>query len=167
MLIFNKHLPDNSIPNFSVSLPFDKRARGRLRIALEQNGADAGIHIERGDLLRDGSKLGTGSGQVLEVNAQPEPVSVATTSSRLLFARACYHVGNRHTQVQIGEQELIYLHDHVLDDMLRLLGLTVRTEQRAFEPEAGAYTGAHAHAHETENEVIRIDHDYSVPGDLA
>ena len=60
MLIFNRYLPDDSIPNFSVSLPFDKRARGRLRITLDQNGADAGINIERGDLLRDGSKLGTG-----------------------------------------------------------------------------------------------------------
>ncbi|MCY4125527.1 MAG: urease accessory protein UreE, partial [Pseudomonas sp.] len=43
---------------------------------------------------------------------------------------------------------LRFQHDHVLDDMLRGLGLTVEAEQAPFEPEAGAYQSApHAHGH--------------------
>lgn len=135
------------MPDFSVSLPFDKRVRGRLRITLDGSGVDAGINVERGELLHEGSKLGSESGQVLVIHALAESVSVATTNDGLLFSRACYHVGNRHTQVQIDEQRLVYLHDHVLDAMLSLLGLAVSSQELPFEPESGAYTGSHAHAH--------------------
>jgi urease accessory protein len=41
--------------------------------------------------------------------------------------------------VQVGSGWLRYLHDHVLDDMVRGLGFSVTTEQQPFEPEAGAY----------------------------
>ena len=154
MLIFDRHAPEETVADFSVSLPFDKRVRGRLRITPDGHDADAGINVERGELLREGSKLGCESGQVLLVRAQAESVSVATTSDRLLFARACYHVGNRHTQVQIDEQRLVYLHDHVLDDMLSLLGLVVSSQELPFEPENGAYAGGHAHEHDNSR------HDY-------
>ena len=67
------------------------------------------------------------------------------------LARAAYHLGNRHVALQIGPGWLRYCHDHVLDDMLRGLGLTVTVEQAPFEPEAGAYhadaDGAHSHGH--------------------
>ena len=39
-------------------------------------------------------------------------------------------------------------HDHVLDDMLRQVGLEVAFASLPFEPEAGAYTSdAHGHSH--------------------
>jgi urease accessory protein len=41
-----------------------------------------------------------------------------------------------------------YLADHVLDDMVRQLGLTVLHDDEPFEPEAGAY-GGHSHSHGT------------------
>ena len=169
MLIFDRHVPGESVPDFSVSLPFDKRARGRLRITLDNNGGDAGISVERGELLHEGSKLGCENGQVLVIHAEAESVSVATTNDRLLFARACYHVGNRHTQVQIDEQRLVYLHDHVLDDMLSLLGLVVSSQELPFEPENGAYTGnhahAHAHAHSHEHEHEHEHHSHATIAD--
>ena len=157
MLTFDRHVPDESIPDYSVSLPYDKRVRGRLRITLDGAGADTGINVERGELLREGSKLASSGGKILEIKAEAEPVSVACTADSLLFARACYHVGNRHTQVQIVNQQLIYLHDHVLDEMLGLLGLAVSREMLAFEPENGAYAGAHAHAHAHDHDH---DHDH-------
>ncbi|MGB0723160.1 MAG: hypothetical protein ACPGU7_12280, partial [Gammaproteobacteria bacterium] len=45
-----------------------------------------------------------------------------------------------------------YQHDHVLDDMLRGLGLEPVFEQAPFEPEPGAYgdfahVGGHSHGH--------------------
>ena len=94
-----------------------------------------------------GEKLKDDLGSVLEVLALAESVSVATTDSPLLFSRACYHLGNRHTEVQIESDQLIYLHDHVLDSMLIQLGLEVTRQTLPFSPENGAYHGAGAHTH--------------------
>jgi hypothetical protein len=49
--------------------------------------------------------------------------------------------------VQITTESIRYLKDHVLDDMLRGLGLKVTNDVLPFEPEAGAYSSSHAHAH--------------------
>ena len=65
------------------------------------------------------------------------------TDAPLLFARACYHLGNRHISLQILPNELRYLHDHVLDHMVEGLGLKVSIENLPFEPEAGAYHHSH------------------------
>jgi urease accessory protein len=67
------------------------------------------------------------------------------------MARACYHLGNRHVALQINSNTLSYLHDHVLDDMLKGLGLEVNVLMAPFEPEPGAYNtnggGHHHHSH--------------------
>jgi urease accessory protein len=58
--------------------------------------------------------------------------------------------------------ELRYSHDHVLDDMLRGLGLTVTVEQAPFEPEPGAYGGSadgHSHGHHHHAHDHAHDHD--------
>ena len=145
MLLFNE-LTKTDAADHQVSLTFHERIKGRIRITTD-TGVDAGIQIERGQVLQDGQKLKDEQGVVLEVLAKPELVSVASTESSLLFARACYHVGNRHAEVQIGENQLIYLHDHVMDDMLALLGLSVTAEHLPFQPENGAYASGHTHAH--------------------
>ena len=72
-------------------------------------------------------------------------MSSAHIQDPVLFARACYHLGNRHVPLQIGDDWLRYLHDHVLDDMLRGLGISPHHERATFEPEAGAYGGGHHH----------------------
>jgi urease accessory protein len=48
--------------------------------------------------------------------------------------------------LQVGSGWVRYLHDHVLDDMVRGLGFDVAVEEAPFEPEAGAY-GGHNHSH--------------------
>lgn len=70
---------------------------------------------------------------------RPEPLSVVRSNEPLRFARACYHLGNRHVSLQILPGELRYLSDHVLDHMIEGLGLTVTRAELPFEPEAGAY----------------------------
>ncbi len=163
MLIFNKRVEGSGTPDYTVALPLHKRVRGRLRITLDDN-TDAGIDIERGDVLEDGALLSSEDGSILAVRAEPEAVSVASCEDRRLFARACYHVGNRHTQVQIELHELIYLHDHVLDEMLTGLGLAVRQESRAFNPENGAYTGESSHGHHHHD---HHHHDTDLANDIA
>jgi urease accessory protein len=146
MLTFNELTNTAGKPDHRVSLTFHQRTKGRLRINTDE-GVDAGISIERGQTLENGQLLQSQEGSILEVLAKPEDVSVASTDSAALFARACYHVGNRHAEVQIGDNKLIYLRDHVMDEMLRLIGLSVSEQQLPFQPENGAYAGGHGHSH--------------------
>lgn len=91
----------------------------------------------------------------MQVLAAQESVSTVYLNDPLLLARACYHLGNRHVPLQIDSGFIRYQHDHVLDDMVRGLGLEVSIERTTFEPESGAYgrhSHSHAHQHENENE---------------
>ncbi len=150
MIIYTKKLNDISAPDVNeyeqVALTFDDRKRGRLKFKT-QAGVDAGFQIERGGVLRDGSFLTCDQGNVLKVTAAAEQVSSAYIEDATLFARACYHLGNRHVSVQIGEGFLRYPQDYVLDDMLHGLGIHVRHEQKTFEPENGAYAKGEGHSH--------------------
>ena len=140
---------DGGEPATSLTLPLEQRVRARLRVTLD-DGRDAGLFLDRGPILRGGDRLAAEDGSVIEVVAAPEPVSVARTGDAHLLARACYHLGNRHAPLQILEGEVRYQHDHVLDDMLRGLGLVPDYAELPFEPEPGAYGehgSEHAHGH--------------------
>ena len=126
-----------------LTLPFDARQKSRFP-AKTDNGREIGLFLSRGQVLRSGTIL-TGQDAInVLISAAPEPVSVVRCENALLFARACYHLGNRHTPLQILTGQLRYLSDHVLDHMLEGLGLTVSQDILPFEPEAGAY---HTHDH--------------------
>src|SRR5688572_26017904 len=132
-------------------LPFELRQKSRLRGRLA-SGTEVGLFLERGIVLRGGDLLLAEDGTVVEVVAALETVSTVRDSDATRLARAGYHLGNRHVPVEIGTGWLRYGHDHVLDDMVRGLGLTVVVEQAPFEPEAGAYGhSSHGHSHEHEH----------------
>lgn len=129
-----------------LTLPYERRMISRQRVTLD-DGSDAGLFLPRGASLQDGDYVQAESGEVVRIQAAVETVSTLHCADRLLFARACYHLGNRHVPLEISDGRLRYLHDHVLDDMLHGLGLHVVVEQAPFEPEAGAYSGGHSHSH--------------------
>jgi urease accessory protein len=138
-----------SLPVTSLTLPFEQRQKSRLRTRLDNN-EEVGLLLPRGTVLRQGDLLRAENGLIIEIRAADEQVSTASSTDSLLLARACYHLGNRHVALQIGESWVRYLHDHVLDEMVTKLGLGLTTEQAPFEPEAGAYhghTNKHAHPH--------------------
>jgi urease accessory protein len=130
--------------DLTLTLPYELRQKSRLRANLD-NGDEVGLVLPRGTVLRGGDCLKSESGKVILVQAAEEVVSTVYEKDPTLFARACYHLGNRHVPLQIGAGWLRYLHDHVLDDMLQGLGLHVTSERAPFEPEAGAYGGGHHH----------------------
>lgn len=132
-------------------LNYDDRKRSRLR-ARTQSGREVAIALSRGSALHDGDLLVAQDGGVLLVRAAPEQVSEVQCEEPVLLARAAYHLGNRHVPLQIGPGFLRYQHDHVLDDMVRRLGLEVGVARAAFEPEGGAYGGHAAHGGEREVE---------------
>lgn len=127
----------------TVVLPYALRQKSRQRVRLA-SGRDAAIVLAPGTHLHDGDRLRAADGTSIRVSAATEAVSTARTADPLRFARACYHLGNRHVALQIGAGWVRYQPDHVLDEMVRRLGLTVEQEAVPFEPERGAY---HGHAH--------------------
>ena len=59
-----------------------------------------------------------------------------------------WHVGNRHTPCQIEKDRLLIQRNHVMQDMLTLLGATLREVVEPFTPEGGAYGHGRTHSHE-------------------
>lgn len=131
----------------SLTLPFDLRQRSRFTAKLD-NGEPIAVSLARGTRLRDGDLLRTETSYVVEVRAALEEVSTAHAQTSIDLARACYHLGNRHTPLQIGPSWVRYLSDRVLDDMLLGFGLAIVHEQSPFEPESGAYAAVHAAHHD-------------------
>jgi urease accessory protein len=128
-----------------VVLSHDQRDRGRLR-AETSDGVEVRIFLERGSPLVVGEMLRTECGKHLVVEGAYEDVATASCEDWTTFSRACYHLGNRHVKMQVGERWLRILPDHVLEDLLRKLGLTVMHESGIFVPEQGAYgNGGHQH----------------------
>ena len=138
-------------PSVSLTLPFEKRQKSRLRVSLDDK-QEAALILERGSVLRHGDLLRADNGLIIEVRAANEEVAVISTKDPILLARACYHLGNRHIPLQIGEGWLRFQRDHVLEEMVQSLGLTVKHELSPFEPEGGAYSGhsSHSHSHSSE-----------------
>jgi urease accessory protein len=136
--------PAGSPHQDGLTLPFERRQKSRLRVTLD-SGEEVAVLMPRGRVLRDGDRLRASDGGVVLVKAAPEHVSTVAAADASTLARAAYHLGNRHVPVQIGAGFLRYQHDHVLDDMVRALGLLVRAETAPFEPEAGAYGRGHEH----------------------
>jgi urease accessory protein len=130
----------------SLILTHAQRERGRFRAAT-LGGREARIFLERGTPLLVGEVLRSRCGTLLQIRGAEEPVTVAECDDWHLFARACYHLGNRHVKVEIGYRELSFAPDHVLETMLVGLGLDIRRERRIFCPESGAYVGGIPHEH--------------------
>jgi urease accessory protein len=149
MLTLTQRLTKPRPAQARLILPFESRQKSRLLTQLD-SGEAVGLMLERGTLLRGGDCLLASDGRVIEVVAAPESVSVVTATDAWQLARAAYHLGNRHIAVQVGTGWLRYLHDHVLDDMVRGLGFAVTTQELPFEPEGGAYShsgAGNAHGH--------------------
>ncbi len=131
-----------------ISLDYDSRKRGRLK-TLTETDEEAGLFLDRGQTLIDGDYLRATDGRVILVTAAAEPLTEASTSDPLLFAKICYHLGNRHTLVEIQPGSVRFQPDHVLAELCRQWGLHVVDIEASFNPERGAYgqhaSGSHHH----------------------
>jgi urease accessory protein len=110
-------------------------------------------------VLRGGDLLRADDGRVVRVVAADEDLHEVRCGDAEALARAAYHLGNRHTPVQVGAGWLRIGADEVLAGMLRGLGADVTPLRAPFEPEAGAY-GAGRHAHSGEAKHAGIIHDF-------
>ena len=128
-------------------LPYELREKSRLRAALS-SGEEVAVLTVRGTVLRDGDLLLGDDGRIIRIVAAAEPTYRVTCESPQALLRCAFHLGNRHTQAQVGDGYLRIRKDTVLKDMLTGLGATVTEEMASFEPESGAYGGGHHHHHD-------------------
>ncbi len=131
----------------SLTLAFDARCKSRLAATLD-NGEEVALLLPRGTVLRDGDVLVAQDGALVRVAAAPESVLVVRAPDPLTLTRAAYHLGNRHTPVEVGADYLKLEYDPVLADMLKRLGASVEQASLPFQPETGAYGGGHRHGHD-------------------
>lgn len=168
MVRLTRLAPQGTPSGATLGLGFQDRRRSR-QLARLDDGREVGLNLPRGTVLRDGDRLaGDEDDPVVVVRAAPETLSVARTGDAHLLARAAYHLGNRHVPLQVGPDRLAYQHDHVLDGMVRALGLSVTTELGPFEPEAGGYrhegseqrAAGHEHHHHGPEHGHHHHHDH-------
>ena len=165
MLVVQRKL-DAPAPHHTVLvLPFEQRQKSRLRTTVA-TGEEIGLFLERGTVLRDGECLQSDDGRVVRVVAAEEDLMEVRCVDAVALARAAYHLGNRHTPVQVGAGWLRLAADDVLAGMLRGLGASVTAIRAPFEPEAGAYAAGH-HAHSGDAKHAGIIHDFAARGKHA
>jgi urease accessory protein len=133
-----------------LELPFELRQKSRLRARLA-SGAEVGLMLPRGTVMRGGDIVKTMDGREVQIVAAKEKL-LHIESDQL--ARVAYHLGNRHVPVQLGEGYVRIAEDHVLEQLAKKLGARVSHIEAPFEPEAGAY-----HRHDEMGHGGRI-HDH-------
>jgi len=122
----------------TVTLDFDDRFRRRRRYVGEKGLAFL-LDLEEAVALRDGDGLLLEGGGVILVRAAPEPLVEVTAETPERLARLAWHLGNRHLPTQIEGTRLLIREDHVIVEMLKGLGATLRKVSAPFDPEGGAY----------------------------
>ena len=83
--------------------------------------------------------------RIIAIRPKPEPLLKITHNH---LPRIAWHIGNRHTPCQIEQNYLLIQQDHVLENMLELLGATIEKLEAPFTPEGGAYGHGRTHSHE-------------------
>jgi urease accessory protein len=85
-------------------------------------------------------------GSIVSVAGRPELLVEIAAANAPDLARLAWHIGNRHTDMQVVGDKLRIRRDHVIEDMLRGLGARLTPIEAPFDPEGGAY-GHRGHEH--------------------
>ena len=104
MLEFTENMGQrtNLEPAATLTLTWEQRGKCRQRLRLD-NGEEAGLFLTRGQVLRDGDILRAGDVLAVVRNGA-EPVVTGIAPNWETLARACYHLGNRHAALQLGQK---------------------------------------------------------------
>jgi urease accessory protein len=128
-----------------VVLDADERYRRRVVLTAE-GGLKFLLDLAEATPLRDGDGLLLDDGAIVAVAAKPEPlveISAGSAPGAATLVRLAWHLGNRHTEVQIAGDRLRMRRDHVLEKMLTGVGAELTPVEAPFEPERGAYQHGH------------------------
>ncbi len=128
-----------------VVLDADDRHRRRIVLTGEK-GTQVLLDFPVPVSLRDGDGLVLDDGSIIEIAGASEPLIEIAAPNAFEAVRLAWHLGNRHTDVQIVGGKVRIRRDHVLEDMLRGLGAQLTPLEAAFDPEPASPHG-HGHGH--------------------
>ncbi|HZP74892.1 MAG TPA: urease accessory protein UreE [Pseudolabrys sp.] len=97
------------------------------------------LHTDDLLVLDDGTRV--------EIVAQPEPLIEVRAADLPSLARIAWHLGDRHTPVQVLPNRIRLRRDAAMETLLEGLGARLALIEAPFEPEGGAYEARHAHDH--------------------
>jgi urease accessory protein len=144
-----KQCGDWNIASAIDRVMLDAGDRNRRRIVLKgEKGTEFLLDFEKPVTLRDGDGLVLDDGSIVLIAAALEALIEISAHSALDTVRLAWHLGNRHTEVQIVGDKLRIRRDHVLEDMLRGLGAHLHAIEAPFDPEQGAPAHEHHHEHD-------------------
>jgi urease accessory protein len=127
----------------------DATERHRRRVALRgERGTAFLLDLPHATALKDGDGLVLEDGAIVRVAGKVEPLIEITAASPHELARLAWHIGNRHTEMQVVGDRLRIRRDHVLEEMLRGLGARLTSVEAPFDPERGAYEHGQQHYHD-------------------
>jgi urease accessory protein len=130
-----------------VTLDYDGRHRRRIVLTAD-HGTPFLLDFAHSRLLPGGAALELENGRLIEVIAAREALLEVRAADTPALLRLAWHIGNRHLAAQILADRILIRRDHVIAAMLEGLGAKVRDVTAPFDPEGGAYGGAHqAHDH--------------------
>jgi urease accessory protein len=131
----------------------DAGDRHRRRIVLTAEGGTSFLlDLPRATVLRDGDGLVLEDGTIVRVAGKREALVEVRAQTPHALARLAWHIGNRHTDVEIVGECLRIRRDRVLEDMLRVLGAELSPIEAPFDPEPGAYGQEYRHGHHVEKD---------------
>ena len=146
---------DARTPDDVITLDYEGRFLRRKRLMTDSGEAflvelpeTISLSATDGFVLEDG--------RIIAIQPKPEPLLKVTHNH---LPRITWHIGNRHTPCQIEQDYLLIQKDHVLEDMLRLLGADIEKLEAPFTPEGGAYGHGRTHSHDHEHSHAHT-HDY-------
>jgi urease accessory protein len=127
-----------------VVLDADERYRRRIVLTGER-GTRFLLDLAEVTALHGGDGLVLDDGAMVAVAAKAEPlVEIAPADeTEGALARLAWHLGNRHTELQVVGDRMRIKRDHVLEGMLARLGAQLTMIEAPFEPERGAYEHGH------------------------
>jgi urease accessory protein len=125
-----------------IVLDADERHRRRVALTAE-GGLKFLLDLPEVTTLRHGDGLVLVDGTIVAVVGRPEPLAEIAAPDVAALARFAWHLGNRHTELQVVGDRLRIRRDRVLEDMLRGLGASVTAIEAPFEPQRGAYDHGH------------------------
>ena len=145
------HNVDQDIAFACVTLDYEERFLRRKRLVTDSGEP---FLVE----LPETVSLTATDGFVLDDN---RVVGIKARSESLLkvkhanLPRIAWHIGNRHTPCQVERDHLLIQEDHVMEDLLHLLGADIEKLQAPFIPEGGAYGHGrtHNHSHQPSNHI--------------
>ncbi|HZL30679.1 MAG TPA: urease accessory protein UreE [Pseudolabrys sp.] len=130
-----------------VTLDAGDRNRRRIVLTGEQ-GTQFMLDFPAPVTLRDGDGLVLDDDSIILVQGALEQLIEVCAHNALDIVRLAWHLGNRHTDVQIVGDHIRLRRDHVLEDMLRGLGAHVSELDAPFDPEPAGPHGQHEHEHD-------------------